>query len=168
MKQIAAVGILVLTLGVPLGFCVACACHRQPSKDHLPEWLPAASIEELVCDGVPQLLKVQIVHRDAWSRCAPVVVDRAYVRCTGDSKELAVLSVHGHLGCWIEFDAARRRFKSQCYSLEYDIDGKLLDRDSPRVDDMAPVDFRVDQGRLYVRTTDLFHPYDPRYREHPR
>ena len=156
MQRTTAFVLMLLSLGFPLGVCLASACDPLFSQRVEPEWL-MVPIEDLAHDGIPQRLQVMSEYHDAWTRCAPRTVATVFVRCDGDSKALTVLPVFNRIGCGIEYDSTRKCLRSPCHDVDYDVCGKLLDSSQTYFGDLIPIAHRVDGGQLFVRAAEIRH-----------
>lgn len=154
MQRTIAVVLLLGLLGIPLGIGLTFACDPLSARHAGPEWLPVAALQDLKCDGLPQRLTLFSAQHHAWTRGESQPVATVFVRCDGAGQGLTVWPSMGHLGCWIEFDSAHRRFRLPCYNLEFDIDGKLLDRGVLDFEDLTPLAHRIERGQLWVRAAD--------------
>jgi len=154
MKRAAALLLMLLLVGFPLALCLASACDPLYSQRVEPEWLLVLPVEELGCDGVPQRLHVWSEHYDAWTHCEQRSVGTVFVRFAGDERALEVLPVNNSIGCALEYDPDRQRFRSRCHDVEYDVHGKVIDDPQGDFANLDPVEHRIDNSRLFVRLPD--------------
>ena len=115
------------------------------------DWVNVGSHASLPDDGTPELVIVRVTRTDAWTRLPDEVIGRVWLRRVPDTAEVVALH-HYHLrsGAGVVFDDAKRVFRSQCWDLEFDLDGKPLQASRPN-DGMGPIEAKMVAGEVFAR-----------------
>lgn len=99
--------------------------------------------------GQWRLLSLEIVHEDGWrmTRARHAIWAR---RGGAGQQEITIFSsICPHLGCPINWLAARSQFNCPCHGGIFDADGRHIGGPPPRA--MDPLEYELRAGRLWVR-----------------
>lgn len=141
-----------LSLLGPVGAAVAflLAPLRRGSSVEDDSWiLLNPSVDSLPEDGTPHPVSVLTERVDAWNRHPREPIGTVWLRRHGDGTVTAHSSICPHLGCAVEYRAARRDFFCPCHNSAFELTGKRTNSIPPR--DMDALDVRLDAGRIFVR-----------------
>lgn len=145
----AAAGALATAMGAviasPIVQLVAHPLKRRAAA--AAEALPVAKLEALP-EGVP--VRAQVIApivRDAWTRFEKVALGAVWLIRRGDKVE-ALSSTCPHAGCFVDWEADKKRFACPCHGSVFDLDGKCTDGPSPR--GMDALETRLDKGSVLV------------------
>lgn len=113
-------GPIVLISAVGVAFL-----HSAPTR--APEWLVLSTLESLPESGLPVRLPVISPHYDSWTRLPDKFVGAVYARRLPGTREIRVLSaVHGKFGVQVDYGPEGDGFRSQCFAVCFDVNGKVL------------------------------------------
>jgi quinol---cytochrome c reductase iron-sulfur subunit, bacillus type len=110
-------------------------------------------LEALPADGVPREFAVTQDVTDAWTHAAAQRIGAVFLtRSEKDAGHVVALSATcPHLGCSVEFDAAKSEFKCPCHSSWFDKDGQRLSGPARRGLDPLPIKIADDGGTKEIR-----------------
>jgi menaquinol-cytochrome c reductase iron-sulfur subunit len=98
-------------------------------KSKAGEFLHVANLDEIPRDGVPRIFSVVADRTDAWNVYPQEPVGACYLRIseTDDGQNLEALSaICPHLGCFVDYQAAKGCFKCPCHDSSFQPDGALI------------------------------------------
>lgn len=141
---------------VPIVFlCSVGIAFLQPRPQATSEWLVLTSLESLPDDGLPVRLVVRAPCRDAWTRLPDRFVGAVYARRLPKTGEVSVLSaIHGKFGVQVEYDPKNDGFRSQCFGVRFDAEGKALTDAIVKESQYEPLEVhpaRVADGQVLVQ-----------------
>lgn len=111
--------------------------------------LRVASADAIPSDGSPIKLPVVIeAPKDAWVLLPPTEIGSVYVQKV-EGELIAYSTVCPHLGCSIDYVAARKQFACPCHESAFDSQGKVIGGPSPRA--MDRLEARVAGDAIEVR-----------------
>jgi menaquinol-cytochrome c reductase iron-sulfur subunit len=98
-------------------------------------------LDALPADGMPREFAVIADVSDAWTHAAAQRIGAVFLtRSSKDPNEVtAFTATCPHLGCAVEFDAAKKEYECPCHKSGFAIDGKKLFGPSRRGLDPLPV-----------------------------
>jgi menaquinol-cytochrome c reductase iron-sulfur subunit len=105
-------------------------------------------LDALPADGIPREFAVTEDVSDAWTRAAAQRIGAVFLtRSDKDANRvMAFTATCPHLGCSVEFDAAKNEFKCPCHASWFNKDGQRLSGPSRRGLDPLPVKIANDAG----------------------
>ena len=144
LKKLCATVIGALVMLVPIGAGLSVLFDPLRRKSKAGGYLLVTSLGALPEDGMPRKFSVIANHSDAWNRNPDVPIGAVYLRRTADNKVKAFNVVCPHLGCFVDYVAARKGFLCPCHNSTFALDGRIGDPKSPseRGLDELPVEIR--------------------------
>jgi menaquinol-cytochrome c reductase iron-sulfur subunit len=105
-------------------------------------------LDALPADGVPHEFAVVADMTDAWTHAAAQRIGAVFLtRSAKDPNAVtAFTATCPHLGCSVEFDAAKKEYECPCHKSGFAIDGEKLFGPSRRGLDSLPVKFEDKAG----------------------
>lgn len=103
----------------------------------------------LPADGLPHAFPVVSDLVDSWTRIANQRIGMIYLSRTeagGKSNVVAFNAECPHLGCFVDFNPADKRFECPCHKSAFGIDGAKLYGPSRRGLDVLPVELTAADG----------------------
>jgi hypothetical protein len=104
-------------------------------------------------DGVPVRLLVTAPHRDAWTSLPDQFVGVVYARHIAATDEVRVLSALHKFGVQVTYDNAEGCFHSQCFSVRFDVDGKVTTDEIAKpwqYEDLTRFPVKIEDGNVLV------------------
>ena len=143
-KKISATLIGALVALVPVGAGLSVLFDPLRRKAKAGDFLLVTSLGALPEDGLPRKFSVIASHSDAWNRIPQVPVGAVYLMRKAGNKVNAFNVVCPHLGCFVDYVAARKDFVCPCHNSTFALDGGISDPKSPseRGLDELPVEIR--------------------------
>jgi Rieske Fe-S protein len=137
-------------LGVPaLGYIFA-PLRRRGSGQAEEGFFDAGSWSELA-EGTPQLVTIEMMHQDGWIQSK--VRHSIWVLKKGADLAVVLTPICPHLGCPVNWDAARGEYACPCHASFFDTVGKVLSGPSPRA--LDPLPYQIRGGRLLIHWIDF-------------
>jgi menaquinol-cytochrome c reductase iron-sulfur subunit len=142
--------VIAAILAVPgLGYVFSPLTRRRPS-DAEEGFYDAGSWDELA-ERTPQLVTIEMTHQDGWAKAQ--VRRSIWVLKTG-AKSAGVFSpICPHLGCPVNWDAAKSQYACPCHASFFSNEGKVLSGPAPR--GLDPLPYEIRNGRLLIRWIDF-------------
>jgi Rieske Fe-S protein len=97
-------------------------------------------------DGTPLAYKVLDDRTDAWNRFPNVDIGTVWLRRLPDNQVLAFSTICPHLGCSVDFRAAKRDFFCPCHTSAFDLQGTPLNSIPPRGMDSLETRLKPETG----------------------
>lgn len=104
-----------------------------------------------VAEGAPQLVAIEMTHQDGWAKTQ--VRHSIWVLKTGDKSAVVLSPICPHLGCPVNWDAAKTQYACPCHASFFNKQGEVLSGPAPRGLDSLPYEIR--NGRLFIRWIDF-------------
>lgn len=129
--------------------------HTAPPRTH--EWLVLSTLESLPDNGLPVRLPATSPHFDSWTRLPDQLLGAVYARRLPGTREIRVLSaVHGKFGVQVDYDPEKDGFRSQCFAVRFDANGKVLADslvEESQYEDLRAFPVKVAGGNVLVQWT---------------
>lgn len=151
-KFLAVVSLLVpFTFSGVVGFAFL-AVPEQATQ----EWEPIVAFSELPANGDALKRAILEPDYDAWQRRPDRVVDHVFVRRGINATDaIALATRHTNCGVSVEYDSNAQCFRSVCYDVRVDLDGRVIpDKRSAIFEDLTRIPTLVIDGTVYVRLTE--------------
>jgi Rieske Fe-S protein len=103
-------------------------------------------LASLPVDGTPVSCRVLSDKTDAWNRFQNVEVGTVWLRRTSDESVMAFSSICPHLGCAVDFRAAKGDFFCPCHTSAFNLDGERTNHIPPRGMDRLETRFKPETG----------------------
>ena len=105
-------------------------------------------LDALPADGTPRQFAVTADVSDAWTHAAAQRIGAVFLTRSGKgaNQVTAFSATCPHLGCAVEYDAAKSEFKCPCHASWFNKDGQRLSGPSRRGLDHLPVKIANDAG----------------------
>ena len=119
-------------------------------------WLRVAQLADLPATGVPVRVPVKLPQRDAWSRLPDRVLGYVYLRRLPDGRVSALRADHHEVyHIPVAFDADAQNYRSMCWLLRFDLDGREIVDGARMVvgDRMEAVPVQISGEAVFVRYT---------------
>lgn len=116
---------------------------RQDEDGFIRLDIGVASLPE---DGTPVSYQVLSDKTDAWNRFQDVQVGTVWLRRTGDQSVVAFSSICPHLGCAVDYRAAKGDFFCPCHTSAFNLDGERTNHIPPRGMDRLETRFKPETG----------------------
>jgi menaquinol-cytochrome c reductase iron-sulfur subunit len=97
-------------------------------------------------DGTPVAYKVLDDRTDAWNRFRDIEVGTVWLRKVGDNDVVAFSAICPHLGCAVDFRAARGDFYCPCHTSAFDLQGTPTNSIPPRGMDILETRLKPETG----------------------
>lgn len=97
-------------------------------------------------DGTPLTYKVLDDRTDAWNRFRDVEIGTVWLRRVSASDVLAFSSICPHLGCAVDYRAAKGDFFCPCHTSAFDLKGEPLNNIPPRGMDRLETRLKPETG----------------------
>ena len=111
------------------------------------EFLDACAAKKIK-GGAPQRVELRSDRRDGWNRFDNVLLGAVWL--VEDQGEIRAFSAAcPHLGCGVDYDAARKNFVCHCHKSYFGLNGEVLSGPSPR--GLDALDWRRHDELLQVR-----------------
>lgn len=143
---------LVITaiLAVPaLGYIFA-PLRRRAGGESGEGFFDAGSWDDLA-DGTPQLVTIEMTHRDGWAKSQ--FRHSIWVLKTGRDSAIVLSPICPHLGCPVNWNAERGQYACPCHASFFEKEGAVLSGPSPR--GLDPLQYEIRNGRLWIRWIDF-------------
>jgi Rieske Fe-S protein len=114
------------------------------SNDDMAGFLRICPLESVPADGVPHPFAVVADVVNAWTRAADQRIGEVFLTRTdkdGKPNVIAFTATCPHLGCTVEFDAAKSEYECPCHVSGFAIDGKKLF--GPALRGLDPLDVKL-------------------------
>jgi menaquinol-cytochrome c reductase iron-sulfur subunit len=142
--------IIAAILAVPgLGYVFSPLRRRSPSEAE-EGFYDAGSWNELA-EGAPQLVAIEMTHQDGWAKTQ--VRHSIWVLKTGTKSTVVLSPICPHLGCPVNWNAAKAQYACPCHASFFNKQGEVLSGPAPRGLDSLPYEIR--NGRLFIRWIDF-------------
>lgn len=142
--------VIAAILAVPgLGYVLA-PLRRSGAGESSAGFFDAGSWDDLVA-GTPQLVAIEMTHQDGWKESR--VRHSIWVLKTGADSAEVLSPICPHLGCPVNWDAAKGQYACPCHASFFDRQGAALSGPSPRA--LDPLDYEIRNGRLWIRWLDF-------------
>jgi hypothetical protein len=156
MRRILLSFLAVIIGAIPILFVAAigvAAIVLPPRGPERSQWVPLVDLSDLPTDGTPELIPVVAPQYDGWIRNEDRPVDGVLVRRTKEG--VKVLIARHHLGATAYDDPHSRIYRSPCWVVTFDLDGKVIDpRYAHTYAALRPVATRIEHGTVFVRADD--------------
>jgi hypothetical protein len=123
------------------------------------DWVLLSSLSALPDNGQPIRIPVMLPRYDCWNRLPDELVGAVYARRIPGTESIKVLSaMHGRFNVLVEFDPETKCFRSMCYIVRFDTNGKVLPDDRLQgfqYEDLQAFPTKVIDGSLYIRWSRL-------------
>jgi menaquinol-cytochrome c reductase iron-sulfur subunit len=151
LAQAAALALGAAAYGAPV-LAALWPFTRTPEKKSAGGFRRLASLDALVPGGPPYRAAVVDARTDAWTRFPPEPVGAVFLQRAADGRVTALNVRCPHAGCFVDFDAADKRFFCPCHKAAFALDGHRLDAvlQSPRDLDELAVEIR-NKSEVWVR-----------------
>lgn len=103
-------------------------------------------VQDLPVDGTPVAYKVFDDKVDAWNKYDQIEVGTVWLRRTDNDRVLALSSVCPHLGCGVDYRAAKSDFFCPCHTSSFNLDGEKTNSIPPRPMDELEVRTKSETG----------------------
>jgi Rieske Fe-S protein len=137
-------------LAVPALGYVLSPLRRRGEGAAKDEFFDAGAWSDLV-EGKPQLVAIEMTHRDGWTKTQ--VRHSIWVLKTGADSAVVLSPICPHLGCPVNWDAARGEYACPCHASFFKTNGDVLSGPSPR--GLDPLTFEIRSGRLWIQWLDF-------------
>lgn len=112
-------------------------------------FVAVAAFDALPDDGTPVSWPVVVEDPgDGWNRMPPSQIGSVWLERRGETVR-AFSTICPHLGCAIDYEAARRTYVCPCHDSDFGKDGEVLTGPSPR--GMDTLEVRLVEGQVEVR-----------------
>lgn len=143
-------GAIASILAVPgLGYVLS-PLRRHGGGASSEGFFDAGSWSDLA-EGTPQLVMIEMTHQDGWKESR--FRHSIWVLKTGADAAEVRSPICPHLGCPVNWDAAKGQFACPCHVSFFDRRGVVLSGPSPR--GLDPLDYEIRNGRLWIRWVDF-------------
>lgn len=132
---------------VPAGGAIVYPLQHQTISGS-DAFLPAGSIDRFK-EGKPIKVDLFADKRDAWNRVVQVKIGSAWVIRQKDGTFTAFSTVCPHLGCAIDYDPDKERFKCPCHRSTFSLDGKVKGGPAPRA--MDALETKTEKGQIAIQ-----------------
>lgn len=106
-------------------------------------WVSVCKLDDLVPGGPPQAFQVIADSWDAWNYYPPHPIGSVYVQLDKPgATPLVFTTTCPHLGCYVEYAAAKSCFKCPCHNSQFKLGGELITGVSPRPLDKLDAEVR--------------------------
>jgi len=139
IKSTFAAIILVVLFATPVGIGLVFATSPHSERTST---VIVANVSAIPADGLPHRYPVTVSHRNAWATGSPHIVGYLFLRRSQDSLGIrAFAATHSPtFNIPVSFDAQIGKFVSDCWSVEFDSDGRSL---SPGFEDLQHIPVAV-------------------------
>ena len=149
-------GAVLLTLAPLATLGLAATRFLAPiEKQPAGPWYPVATLFDLPDDGQPVRVLITAHEHDAWTKFPDQTVGAVFLRRRPDDGAILAFAPEHHplLHIPVEYHASDRLFRSNCWSLSFDLDGNEIEQDDlPAVGHKMPrLPVFVSEGRVWVR-----------------
>jgi hypothetical protein len=140
-------GLEHLTLVGVAGAAFVAGPRRPPASS----WFMVASVSDV--DETPRRVAVLSPERDAWTRWPDRLLGHVFVRRLPDQRVQALRAEHGNLFIAVVFDETAHVFRSRCWRVTFDLDGKeIAEEGRPTIGhEIEQVEVRIVGGAVWVR-----------------
>ncbi len=137
-------------LSVPALGYVLSPLRRGAGGGMPDDFFDAGPWSDLV-EGQPQLVAIEMTHRDGWTKTQ--VRHSIWVLKTGAESAVVLSPICPHLGCPVNWNAARGEYACPCHASFFQTNGDVLSGPSPR--GLDPLLFEIRNGRLWIQWIDF-------------
>jgi len=131
------------------------ASSERPASD----WQTTSHVADVPLDGEPVRLVFRETHCDAWTRLDDRPLGAVFVRRPPNADGFQALNAfHGKFGCSVEYDPHDKAYKSVCFIVRFDEDGRVITNDviEPGMyADLQRFETRVVDDVLFVKSRPL-------------
>lgn len=125
------------------------APFRKTTVTGAGTFVPVAALELVPDDGTPAKVPVVIdAPKDAWTTLPPTEIGAVFLVKQAGSV-VAYSTVCPHLGCGVDYVAAKKVFACPCHDSAFGPDGQVSSGPSPR--GLDRLETRVEGGKVEVR-----------------
>jgi Rieske Fe-S protein len=136
-------------LAAPIGAAVYVLANPLRSRGN-PLPVRITTVAALPVNGPPKFFQVVTERRDAWTKFPARAIGAVFLRRTGENEVLAFNAACPHLGCAVEYRAARTAFYCPCHNSEFATTGVVRGKSpSRRGLDTLRAEIR-DEGEVWV------------------
>ena len=146
--------VTLLTAPLPLLVVLGSVFLSSPVETTtVRDWSPVARVSSLPADGTPAAVAVYVPQYDAWTRKPDRLAGRLFLRrLPRGNGVIALRADHSPYRIPVEFDRTKRRYRSSCWDVHFDLDGRLISDGRPgRAGAMEPISTRIVGDTLYAR-----------------
>lgn len=152
---------LLAILFVP-GIVIGGLFLTSPARnDRTVSWVQVTNVAALPEDGTPRDFFVAVSGHDAWSPWRRNTEARMRVFVSRDPSRNVVRVLegahrHGSLRIPVMYDAVSGRYRSCCWKVEFDLEGREIRRGKapPLNDEMQGLPMRIDNDQVFVSLRD--------------
>jgi len=136
-------------LAAPIGAAIVVLANPLRSKG-VPLPVRITTLSALAVNGPPKFFQVVTERRDAWTKFPAHAIGAIFLRRTGENEVMAFNAACPHLGCAVEYRAARGAFYCPCHNSEFATTGEVRGTSpSRRGLDTLPAEVR-EEGAVWV------------------
>lgn len=124
LKAAACVTLGTCAIAAPISAVVVVLTRPLKAKG-TPTAVKITTLDALPIDGPPRFFQVVTERRDAWTRFPANAIGAVFLRRVGEREITAFNASCPHLGCAVEFQAARDAFYCPCHDSEFAKTGEV-------------------------------------------
>jgi hypothetical protein len=138
----------VASLFVVTFFVPVLAFLKAPAGSPSP-WWNVAAMSAIPDDGVPHLHLITAKQSDGWNSLPDRFVGHLYLIREPDANEVRAFLPHCRRGASIRYDSETKVFRSMCWDISFDLQGRPLQNTG--LSEMIPVPIKVEADLVLAR-----------------